>query len=272
MNEIKFQVDDRVWSFSRQEWGEVREIGQQGMVIVVFGPHDFGWFDPSTLFFEEIPIPESARTRPKPTFFQNGREKIEKKKQMDSIYISIENIAELKLAYGEAFAQQVERETAFAGPRAAWQAAVKALNEEFFSKYEAEHTLLKEAVLAAGKAEQSLREAVTAYCKANNVKTIDDQLGASETIKYTFERDVFIEWCEANASILISRPVVIDEKAAMAMIKGLPKLPPGVATESKWSARLTKIAEWYNEMATEQVRELPQRQIGDQEKDNDNNR
>ena len=64
--QIQFEIGDRVWSFSRQERGEVREIGQQGMVMVVFGPHNFGWFDPSTLFFEEIVIPPSARTRPTP--------------------------------------------------------------------------------------------------------------------------------------------------------------------------------------------------------------
>ncbi|MBK8150827.1 MAG: hypothetical protein IPK58_22150 [Acidobacteria bacterium] len=70
--QIQFEVGDRVWSFSRQEWGEVREIGQQGMVMVVFGPHNFGWFDPSTLFFEEIVIPPSARTRPKLKQFKPG--------------------------------------------------------------------------------------------------------------------------------------------------------------------------------------------------------
>lgn len=68
MNEIKFEVGDQVWAFSRQEWGEVREIGHQGMVMVVFGPHNFGWFEPSTLFFEEIVIPESARIRPTPKY------------------------------------------------------------------------------------------------------------------------------------------------------------------------------------------------------------
>lgn len=38
---------------------------------------------------------------------------------------------------------------------------------------------------------------------------------------------------------------MIDEKAATAMVKGLPELPPGVFQESIWSARLTKVAEWF---------------------------
>ena len=65
MSEIQFEVGDRVWSFSKREWGNVFQIDPNSTVNVHFESGYF-WRPTSDLFFEEIPIPESARVRPKP--------------------------------------------------------------------------------------------------------------------------------------------------------------------------------------------------------------
>lgn len=67
MNEIKFEVGDRVWSFEHQEWGKVVETATNGEAKVYL-PSSLRWIRNRLLFFEEVIIPERARTRPKPKF------------------------------------------------------------------------------------------------------------------------------------------------------------------------------------------------------------
>lgn len=70
MSEIKFELDDRVWSFRSRDWGSVVELDDRDQpgtfkIKVQFAKYG-AWCEADDLFFEEIIIPESARTRPKP--------------------------------------------------------------------------------------------------------------------------------------------------------------------------------------------------------------
>lgn len=77
MNEIKFEIGDRVWSFRSRRWGSVVKLDDRDQpgtfkIQVQFAKY-VAWCEADDLFFEEIPIPESARTRPTPKYqFQPG--------------------------------------------------------------------------------------------------------------------------------------------------------------------------------------------------------
>ena len=64
--QIQFEIGDRVWSVLRRQWGDVDE--HNGYVWVRFDGDDtnLARCDAEELFFEEIVIPPSARTRPTP--------------------------------------------------------------------------------------------------------------------------------------------------------------------------------------------------------------
>ncbi len=70
MNEMKFEVGDRVWSFEDNVWVTVVDIEKvyPDTVRVCFDNEPNRWIlrPKRFLFFEEIVIPPSARTRPKP--------------------------------------------------------------------------------------------------------------------------------------------------------------------------------------------------------------
>ncbi len=70
MNEIQFEKGDRVWSIRHQRWGVVQKregiYGISSGVLVCFYEDKDTLIDPDWLVFEEIIIPPSARTRPKP--------------------------------------------------------------------------------------------------------------------------------------------------------------------------------------------------------------
>lgn len=68
MNEIQFEKGDRVFHVAHR-WCEVIARASDGLIKVWLsrnGTTEIEYFDPRELFFEEIVIPESARTRPKP--------------------------------------------------------------------------------------------------------------------------------------------------------------------------------------------------------------
>ncbi len=70
MSELKFEIGDRVWSFKYKDWGKVVDIdedeGNYPPIQVEFQRESTQWCETDDVFFEEIRIPPSARTRPKP--------------------------------------------------------------------------------------------------------------------------------------------------------------------------------------------------------------
>ncbi|MBK8150836.1 MAG: hypothetical protein IPK58_22195 [Acidobacteria bacterium] len=71
MSEMNFRVGDRVWSFSTRKWGKVIDTDSCHSATamefeVEFEDGSTSWHGFDDLFFEEIVIPESARTRPTP--------------------------------------------------------------------------------------------------------------------------------------------------------------------------------------------------------------
>ncbi len=70
MNEMNFEVGDRVWSFKYKDWGKVVDIdedeGNYPPIQVEFQRESTQWCETDDVFFEEIVIPPSARVRPKP--------------------------------------------------------------------------------------------------------------------------------------------------------------------------------------------------------------
>lgn len=68
-DDIIFEVGDRVWSFSRREWGTVKDLDDEsiGCIYVKFDSvtYHFSCLK-RDLFFEEFIVPESARVRPQP--------------------------------------------------------------------------------------------------------------------------------------------------------------------------------------------------------------
>ena len=70
MNEMQFEKGDRVFHVAHR-WCEVIARASDGLIKVWLsrnGTTEIEYFDPRELFFEEIVIPESARTRPKHAF------------------------------------------------------------------------------------------------------------------------------------------------------------------------------------------------------------
>ncbi len=69
MDESEFEKGDRVWSFSNRQWATIIDINPNAIELQVYVRLDsnrYVWCVTGDLVFEEIPIPESARTRAKP--------------------------------------------------------------------------------------------------------------------------------------------------------------------------------------------------------------
>lgn len=70
MSKIKFEIGDRVWSEADKRWGKIADAPQMFPFVMVHLDNEDVYCArfPGLLFFEEIHIPESARTRPTPKY------------------------------------------------------------------------------------------------------------------------------------------------------------------------------------------------------------